>query len=516
MGLIGSRFKFKQGKEMNISIFGQGNPGRGAMQFSIGKKILMLSVAAMLPFLILAVVLLVSMTNYSRTYDKIVSNMTIANNYNLNFKEEMDESLYKLVVGYVDYENIREDGTLKDPYMLIGELRMDFGRLMDITTEPESRGWLESLIRNIDTLQKRVDDILDNVRIGGRYDKNIEELDNKIYILTELIQENIQYYIYYQTKSMEEVTENLHRQILNFIIICGFLVVILVAFTIAMAFVVTGGILRPVKALHEATQKIGAGDFGTRASVGSGDEIESLSHSFNDMAEKMQALIQKTKEDEQRMRWLDLRLLQEQINPHFLYNTLDTIVWLIEGNQEEEAVEMVVALSDFFRLVLSKGRELISLKEEKEHISSYLEIQAVRYRDILEYDIRIDPLLYDYQILKLTLQPLVENALYHGIKYKRAKGHIHITGKKEGENLRLTVSDNGVGMDPEDLQQLREDMERPCKEADKGFGLANVNERIHIHFGPEYGMKIQSEKGKGTRVELTIPAIKKDIAVQKG
>ena len=216
------------------------------------------------------------------------------------------------------------------------------------------------------------------------------------------------------------------------------------------------------------------------------------------------------------MRWLDLRLLQEQINPHFLYNTLDTIVWLIEGNQEEAAVEMVVALSDFFRLVLSKGRELISLKEEKEHISSYLEIQAVRYRDILEYDIRIDPLLYDYQILKLTLQPLVENALYHGIKYKRAKGHIHITGKKEGENLRLTVSDNGVGMDPEDLQQLREDMERPCKEADKGFGLANVNERIHIHFGPEYGMKIQSEKGKGTRVELTIPAIKKDIAVQKG
>ena len=327
----------------------------------------------MLPFLILAVVLLVSMTNYSRTYDKIVSNMTIANNYNLNFKEEMDESLYKLVVGYVDYENIREDGTLKDPYMLIGELRMDFGRLMDITTEPESRGWLESLIRNIDTLQKRVDDILDNVRIGGRYDKNIEELYNNIYILTELIQENIQYYIYYQTKSMEEVTENLHRQILNFIIICGLLVVILVAFTIAMAFVVTGGILRPVKALHEATQKIGAGDFGTRASVGSGDEIESLSHSFNDMAEKMQALIQKTKEDEQRMRWLDLRLLQEQINPHFLYNTLDTIVWLIEGNQEEAAVEMVVALSDFFRLVLSKGRELISLKEEKEHISSYLE-----------------------------------------------------------------------------------------------------------------------------------------------
>lgn len=493
-----------------MNIFKTKNADRDTVQFSIGKKILMLSAAAMLPFLVLAVVLLISMTNYSDTYDELVNNMTIANNYNLNFKEEMDESLYKLVVGYVDYENISEDETLKDPYVLIGELRADFARLVDITTEPESLGWLESLIRNIDTLEKRVDDILENIRIGGRYDRNIEELDNNIYILTELIQENIQYYIYYQTKSIEEVTDKLQSQIRNFIVICGLLVVLLVASTIATALVVTRGILRPVQALREATQKIGAGDFATRAKVDSGDEIESLAHSFNDMAEKMQALLCKTKEDEQRMRWLDLRLLQEQINPHFLYNTLDTIVWLIEGNQEEEAVEMVVALSDFFRLVLSKGRELISLREEKEHISSYLGIQAVRYRDILEYEICIDPSLYEYQILKLTLQPLVENALYHGIKYKRAKGMIHIRGRKDGDDLRLTVRDNGVGMEPADLEQLRRDIERPCSETDKGFGLANVNERIHVHFGPEYGMHIWSEKGQGTTVELTIPAMKKD------
>lgn len=486
------------------------------VRYSIGKKLLVLSAASMLPFLLLAVVLLVYLVKYSRTYDQIVNNMTIANNYNLNFKEEMDESLYKLVVGYVNFENIQEDGTLKDPYMLIGELREDFGRLMDITTEPESRGWLESLIRNIDTLEKRVDDILENIRIGGRYDQNIEELDNNIYILTELIQENIQYYIYYQTKSIEEVTGNLHRQIWNFILFCGILVAGLAAVTVTMTLMVVRGILRPIKVLHDATQKIAQGDFSVQADVNSRDEIESLSHSFNDMAEKMQALLQKTKEDEQRMRWLDLRLLQEQINPHFLYNTLDTIVWLIEGNQEDEAVNMVVELSDFFRLVLSRGRELISLKEEKEHIQSYLGIQAVRYRDILEYQIQIEPPLYGYQIPKLTLQPLVENALYHGIKYKRAKGYIHITGRKEGTNLCLEVRDNGVGMAPEDLKQLRRDIERPCSETDKGFGLANVNERIHIHFGFEYGMKIQSEKGKGTVVELTIPAIEKEEEQREG
>lgn len=495
---------------MKKSISPKKQMGGGMVPFSIRNKILMLAAAVMLPFLTLAVILLFSMTNYIGTYDKIVSSMTIANNYNLNFKEEMDESLYKLVVGYVEYENLREDETLKDPYLLIRDLRDDFTKLIDITTEPESRGWLESLIRNINTLEKRVDDILENIRIGGRYDENIEKLDNNIYILTELIQENIQYYIYYQTKSMEVVTENLNAQIQSFVVICGLLVALLTAVAMVVTFYVSAGILRPIKILYDSTQKIAKGDFGAQAEVSSRDEIEILARSFNDMAEKMQALIIKTKEDEQRMRWLDLRLLQEQINPHFLYNTLDTIVWLIEGNKEEEAVDMVVSLSDFFRLVLSRGREFISLEEEKQHIRSYLGIQAVRYGDILEYEIQIDPSLYDYQILKLTLQPLVENALYHGIKYKRAKGFIHVTARKEGNVLRLAVSDNGVGMEREDLLQLRKEIQRPCSETSRGFGLANVNERIHMHFGPGYGMRIQSEEGKGTTVELTIPAIKRE------
>ena len=199
-------------KAGGIRHFQKQEPG-STVRYSIRNKILALAAGAMLPFLALAVGLLVSMKNYSRTYGNTVSNMTIANNYNLNFKEEMDESLYKLVVGYVEYEHIQEDETLKDPYLLIGELRSDFARLIDITTDPESRVWLENLMRNIDTLEKRVDDILDNIRIGGRYSENIEKLDNNIYILTELIQDNIQYYIYYQTKSMGAVTDNLNHRI---------------------------------------------------------------------------------------------------------------------------------------------------------------------------------------------------------------------------------------------------------------------------------------------------------------
>lgn len=433
--------------------------------------------------------------------------MTVANNYNLNFKEEMDESLYKLVVGYVTLDNIESDKSLKNPYVLIEELRSEFTRLTAITTESESKLWLESLLRNINALEKRVDDIVDSIDAGGRYSENIEMLDNNIYILTELIQDDIQYYIYYQTRYMEKVTDTLQKQIGRFMVVCSILIAVLIAVVAVSAVMIVSGILQPIRQLNSVTEKIAQGDFNARAQVNSDDEVAELAVSFNKMAGNMQSLIDKVKEDERKMRKADLRLLQEQIQPHFLYNTLDTIVWLIESNEPDEAVTMVVTLSDFFREILSKGKEFISIKEEEKHISSYLQIQEMRYRDILEYDIQLDQVIYKYQILKLTLQPVVENALYHGIKYKRAKGCIHIHGEKEGDIIRLTVRDDGVGMDEEELAQLRQQIEKPCQETEKGFGLANVNERIHMYFGYEYGMKIESEKGKGTTVEIVIPAI---------
>ena len=471
------------------------------------KKILTLAAVVTLPFILLVMYLLASMASYSNTYSEIVSNMTVANNYNLNFKEEMDESLYKLVVGYVTLDNIESDKSLKNPYVLIEELRSEFTRLTAITTESESKLWLESLLRNINALEKRVDDIVDSIDAGGRYSENIEMLDNNIYILTELIQDDIQYYIYYQTRYMEKVTDTLQKQIGRFMVVCSILIAVLIAVVAVSAVMIVSGILQPIRQLNSVTEKIAQGDFNARAQVNSDDEVAELAVSFNKMAGNMQSLIDKVKEDERKMRKADLRLLQEQIQPHFLYNTLDTIVWLIESNEPDEAVTMVVTLSDFFREILSKGKEFISIKEEEKHISSYLQIQEMRYRDILEYDIQLDQVIYKYQILKLTLQPVVENALYHGIKYKRAKGCIHIHGEKEGDIIRLTVRDDGVGMDEEELAQLRQQIEKPCQETEKGFELANVNERIHMYFGYEYGMKIESEKGKGTTVEIVIPAI---------
>lgn len=477
---------------------------------SLKNKFTLLTLIVALPFIGITVYLLFSLHNYSNAYDAIVSNMTIANSYNLNFKEEMDESLYKLVVGAVTFESVAEDRTLEDPYELIGDLREDFGMLMRISTDRESRSWLQRLIRNIDTLEDRVDDIKVSLEEGGHYDANIEMLDNNIYILTELIQDDIQYYIYYQTQSIENLKVQLNEQISRFVI-WGILVLALIIFgTSTVSYVISNSIIQPVRKLCGVTSRISEGDFSVRAQVNTNDEMAMLADSVNEMSEHLEVMVSKIKEDERKMRHTELRLLQEQINPHFLYNTLDTIVWLIEGNSPDQAVDMVMSLSDFFRLALSHGKEFISVRDEERHIRSYLEIQHARYHDIMEYEIDIDPALYPYRILKLTLQPLVENALYHGIKYKRAKGCIRVTGsihKDAAEDrLILVVEDTGVGMAPEELDKLQKEIVKPCKDTESGFGLANVNERIRMNFGMEYGLSISSVKGEGTRVRVEIPA----------
>ncbi|MCI7130180.1 MAG: sensor histidine kinase [Lachnospiraceae bacterium] len=486
---------------------------------SLKNKLILLVGVAVLPFLVMSVYLLISLNGYSKAYDNIVSNMMIANNYNLDFRDELDESIYRLVAGSITLENIDDDDSVKDPYELVQKLRTDFSALVKITTDRESRLWLQSLLRNLDTLEDRIDDIKYNLDEGGHYDENMEMLDNNIYILTELIQDDIQYYIYYQTRSMNSLKLQLNAQVEQFLLVFGVMLAVILLLVVLIAAQIMSGIVRPIERLRKVTGAVAHGDFGARAETNGPMEIAELSGSVNDMTVHLEAMVKKIKEDESKMRHAELRLLQEQINPHFLYNTLDTIVWLIESDSTDEAVDMVVSLSQFFRLVLSHGAEYISIREEEQHIRSYLKIQQARYHDILDYEINIAPDIYPYKILKLTLQPLVENALYHGIKYKRAMGKITITGMMQDRKIVLTVQDNGVGMEPEKLAHLRREIERPCKDTEGGFGLANVNERIRMYFGDYYGMQIDSVQGVGTTVTVTIPALyipPKDDQIQQG
>ena len=217
------------------------------------------------------------------------------------------------------------------------------------------------------------------------------------------------------------------------------------------------------------------------------------------MAERIQILLENVKKEQEMQHLTELQLIQAQVNPHFLYNTLDTIVWLIEGGQDEDALNMITSLSVFFRTSLSKGKDIITLEEEERHTLSYLEIQQFRYRDILDFEIRIPESLKQILVPKLTLQPLAENALYHGIKNKRGKGKILIEGIDLGEDLILRVTDTGQGMTKERLKEVQTAIETGER---KGFGLAAVSERIRLYYGSGYGLKISSEEGEGTVMEM--------------
>ena len=481
--------------------------GKVKEQHSINHKLTLLVTAAMLPFLCVAAYLLYALLSYGNAYDRVVRNMTMANSYNLSFKEEMDENLYKIVVSGTTFDEIPVSDSLEDPYAILDELQGDFQELESITTDATSRRWLQNLLRNIDTLRERVDDIRFNLQESGHYDENIEMLDNNIYILTELIQDDIQYYIYYQTQSMEMMRASLNQQAFTFIVCMILLLAALTAFVAIIETRISRSISGPILGLSQVTHEIAQGDFSVRAEEKGDRELSALAASVNNMAEHLSVMVMQIREDERKMRKAELRLLQEQINPHFLYNTLDAIVWMIEDGKSEQAENMVVSLSTFFRTVLSRGREFISIREEVQHIRSYLEIQKARYQDILSYEIQVAPELYPYETLKMTLQPLVENALYHGVKNKRSGGLIRISGERDGKLIRFKVEDDGIGMNAEALTHLQEEIRRPCKETDTGFGMANVNERIRMNFGADYGLMIESEEGKGTRVWVTIPAV---------
>jgi two-component system sensor histidine kinase YesM len=332
-------------------------------------------------------------------------------------------------------------------------------------------------------------------------------LESDIYILTELFQEEIQYYIYYETQNFEAIRQNLNEQVTNVILTMILALSFIIIASVLVNILVTNSITKPIRILCDKTALVAKGDFTTRTNFDNHDELSVLSDSFNDMAGKLEQQVNSILQEQENLRNMESKLLQAQINPHFLYNTLDTIIWLIEGNKNKEAIDIVVSLSEFFRVVVSKGRDFISVHEEETHIKSYLQIQQSRYKDILDYEINIPGELYQYKILKMTLQPLVENSLYHGIKMLRARGKITVTGELKGDDICFQVIDNGIGMDDMELNALKKEIEMPGSEQSTGFGLANVNKRLKLNYGSRYGLEIQSKKGEGTEIIITIPAI---------
>ncbi|MBV9788541.1 MAG: sensor histidine kinase, partial [Chloroflexi bacterium] len=282
-----------------------------------------------------------------------------------------------------------------------------------------------------------------------------------------------------------------------------------ILFSLVAAWRISKSIYVPIKKLHDVTTTIAGHDLEVLVTAENADEITELGMSFNIMVGKIKELLAAKLEEHENLKKAELRVLQAQINPHFLYNTLDAIIWMAEAKRSDQVVELVRVLSRFFRITLSKGKDWITIRDEVEHIESYLAIQKMRYRDILDYRIDMPNDLCDGQMLKLTLQPLVENALYHGIKNKRNGGMIVVRGRRlDGNLLQIQIEDNGIGMMQEQLAQTRALLNTPFDNAvigENGYGINNVNQRIKLYYGQQYGLAIESKYRHGTCVSLVIP-----------
>ncbi|MEI8094273.1 MAG: sensor histidine kinase [Spirochaetales bacterium] len=275
---------------------------------------------------------------------------------------------------------------------------------------------------------------------------------------------------------------------------------------ILLAWLVSRRISAPIEELRRSMQKIETGDFDIEISVQADNELTQLANDCNLAIKTIRELMLDNEREQENKRRQDLLLLQSQINPHFLYNTLDSIVWMCEMEDGPGAIKMTTALAKFFRLGISRGSDILTLKDEAGHVESYLQIQKMRYGDKFEYSIKIDDGIREALMLRLLLQPLVENALYHGIKPKEGPGRIEVLGHREGANLMLTIRDDGVGMSSVALERLQ----NPGSQVH--IGLENVQERIRIFYGTEGGLEVNSTPGKGTEVRLTLPFLTTELS----
>lgn len=428
----------------------------------------------------------------------MINSVVIASEFSLDFKKDFDYEAYLLIVENktVDESNMQE---------MLEEADRIVKGLEQFTDSPDNVKRLKSLekyLANLEVYKKRIEI---NLASGGKYEDNIQIWENDIQIVTALFKETIFEYIYYETKDIQAAQEE--NQV-NFTTMTTCLIiafVFIVFLVVIISYYIPQSIAKPIKRLSEVTNQVAKGDLTVRSDVNAGRDIQVLNDSLNYMIDKINELMEENKKEQIRLRKAEFELLQSQINPHFLYNTLDTIVWLAEAGQQERVVSMVESLSGFFRASLGQGRDIVSIEEELVHIRSYLEIQQVRYQDILEYEINVPEELYKYMIPKITLQPLVENALYHGIKNKRGLGKIYVTGRICDDAVVLYIEDNGIGMSDERLKEVTEGINNKIPNEKDIYGLYNVNERIRLNFGENCGITIESTYREGTKVTVKLP-----------
>jgi two-component system sensor histidine kinase YesM len=345
-----------------------------------------------------------------------------------------------------------------------------------------------------------------------------ERMLDEIRGVSVLVSELLQDFIVREIESA--AAENQRIKTRAIIIGIGEFVIIIFAtlFSVSVRMSVAKSVDRSIGSLVSLSSSIAKGNLDARAELPHVQELETLTKNLNIMADKIKTLINENIREQRNLQKSEMRALQAQITPHFLYNTLDSIVWLAEGNKNEEVISITRAFSNFFRISLNRGDEWMRVQDEFKHIESYLTIQKIRYRDILDYSIDYEREMEQKIMLKLLLQPLVENALYHGIKNKRGKGTIAVRGWQENGFLCFSVADNGIGITETQLASVKEQLvQTPAlaksETENRIYGLYNVARRLELYYNRTDLLDIQSVYREGTTVTLFVPELVVETAI---
>ena len=442
-----------------------------------------------IPLCLLSVFILVIFLLSSWQVSQVSNNISTASQFNRNFKDEVDLKMYYFVTG----------GDNKLPWDEVEAAEELATTLLKNTHNRESHRAANSVLDLCENLRHCIQEI----EATDGYDLRMHQLESNIYVITELIQKYMYNYLYHEAGELAVIRARQNIWLTAEVIAAAVIIVIVMLLSLRRSFRLSRSITKPIDRLYQRVVEIGEGELSAREPVEAEDsKLGALGEGLEEMVTRLNEQMELNRQEQIRLRSMELALVQAQINPHFLYNTLDAIVWLIETGKNDQAVEMVSSLSTYFRSFLSNGKDIITLREETLHVRSYLEIQQVRYKDILTFEFLMDPALDECMVPKMTLQPLVENAIYHGIKPKRGVGRILISSIREGNEAVLSVEDSGVGMNEEALQELQRALEQ---DEGTGFGMLASYKRLKLMFGKELSFRIESEENRGTVITIRFP-----------
>lgn len=441
---------------------------------------------------------------HTKRYSQIISNVSTANRISLIAKDDIPAELWNIICGKKEIA----DGSQNK---LLDNISSGLSLMLLTINNEESRGKLEVANRAYTTLRRNVDMLISQIKGGSLVTQNEATLD-EIRTITSLFSDIMQNFIVTEIEAANQTNQSLRNTSIILTTIQIIITILAIIISINSFITVSAAIQKPISDMEKLSTKVSNGDLTARIDIPHVNELNTLAENLNTMAGQIDLLIQKNMEEQKNFQKAEMKALQAQITPHFLYNIFDTIVWLAEEEHTEEVVRITKAFSDFLRISLSRGHEWITISQELEHIKNYLTIQKIRYADILNYSIDADEALMDVKMIKLVLQPLIENAIYHGIKNKRGRGKLKVSAHFTNDSrtfVCFTVEDNGAGFTEERLGQVRNELRTGAQDSEKlssVYGLYNVNKKLKLYYGENTeGLLIESEAGKGSKISFTIP-----------